>query len=107
MSLNCSTAAEVTKAIKEGDIQFIDIKFTDLYGQWQHFSVPVDYYDEDDLFKTGLGFDGSSIRGFKSIESSDMLLVCDPATAFMDPVCAHPTVSVIANVFEPGSMEAF
>ncbi len=107
MSLNCSTAAEVTKAIKEGDIQFIDIKFTDLYGQWQHFSVPVDYYDEDDLFKTGLGFDGSSIRGFKSIESSDMLLVCDPTTAFMDPVCAHPTVSVIANVYEPGSMEAF
>ncbi len=107
MSLNCSTAADVTKAIKGSDIQFIDIKFTDLYGQWQHFSVPVDYYDEDDLFKSGLGFDGSSIRGFKSIESSDMLLVCDPTTAFMDPVCAHPTVSVIANVYEPGTLEPF
>jgi glutamine synthetase len=78
-----------------------------LYGQWQHFSVPVDYYDEDDLFKTGLGFDGSSIRGFKSIESSDMLLVCDPTTAFIDPICAHPTLSVIANVYEPGTLEAF
>jgi glutamine synthetase len=71
------------------------------------FSVPVDLYDEDDLFKNGLGFDGSSIRGFKSIESSDMLLVCDPATAFIDPVCAHPTLSVIGNVYEPGTMEAF
>ena len=107
MSLNCSTAQDVTKAIAENSIEFVDLKFTDLYGQWQHFSVPVALYDEDDLFKTGLGFDGSSIRGFKSIESSDMLLVCDPTTAFVDPVCAHPTLSVIANVYEPGTMEAF
>jgi len=107
MSLNCSTAQDVTKAIAENSIEFVDLKFTDLYGQWQHFSVPVALYDEDDLFKTGLGFDGSSIRGFKSIESSDMLLVCDPTTAFIDPVCAHPTLSVIANVYEPGTMEAF
>ena len=91
MSLNCSSAADVTKAVKEGDIQFIDLKFTDLYGQWQHFSVPVDYYDEDDLFKTGLGFDGSSIRGFKSIESSDMLLVCDPTTAFICLLYTSPS----------------
>jgi glutamine synthetase len=107
MSLNCSTVQDVTKAIAENSIEFVDLKFTDLYGQWQHFSVPVDLYDEDDLFKNGLGFDGSSIRGFKSIESSDMLLVCDPTTAFIDPVCAHPTLSVIGNVYEPGTMEAF
>ncbi len=107
MSLNCLTPQDVTKAIAENSIEFVDLKFTDLYGQWQHFSVPVDYYDEEDLFKSGLGFDGSSIRGFKSIESSDMLLVCDPTTAFIDPVCAHPTLSVIANVYEPGTMEAF
>lgn len=107
MSLNCLTPQDVTKAIAENNIEFVDIKFTDLYGQWQHFSVPVDYYDEEDLFKSGLGFDGSSIRGFKSIESSDMLLVSDPSTAFIDPVCAHPTLSVIANVYEPGTMEAF
>jgi glutamine synthetase len=97
----------VTKAIESHNIQFVDLKFTDLYGQWQHFSVPVDYYDEGDLFKDGLGFDGSSIRGFKSIESSDMLLVCDPATAFIDPVCQAPTLSVIANVYEPLTREAF
>ncbi|HHY58083.1 MAG TPA: type I glutamate--ammonia ligase [Chloroflexi bacterium] len=107
MSLNCSTVQDVTKAIAENNIEFVDLKFTDLYGQWQHFSVPVDLYDEGDLFETGLGFDGSSIRGFKSIESSDMLLVCDPTTAFIDPVCAHPTLSVIANVYEPGTMEPF
>ncbi|MBW7883521.1 MAG: type I glutamate--ammonia ligase [Caldilineaceae bacterium] len=107
MSLNCTTAKDVTKAIEENGIQFVDIKFTDLYGQWQHFSVPVDYYDEEDLFKAGLGFDGSSIRGFKSIESSDMLLVCDPTSAFLDPICTHPTVSLIANVYEPATYEAF
>ena len=107
MSLKCSSPAEVSAAIAAQGIEFVDIKFTDLYGQWQHFSVPVDYYDEDDIFVSGLGFDGSSIRGFKSIESSDMLLVCDPTTAFVDPVCSHPTVSLIANVYEPGTMEPF
>lgn len=61
MSLNCHTVKDVTKAIAENSIEFVDLKFTDLYGQWQHFSVPVDLYDEDDLFKNRLGFDGSSI----------------------------------------------
>lgn len=107
MALNCSSPQEVTKALQEHKIQFVDLKFTDLYGQWQHFSVPMDYYDEDDLFKSGLGFDGSSIRGFKSIESSDMVLICDPATAFIDPVCQAPTLSVIANVYEPITYEIF
>jgi glutamine synthetase len=107
MALNCTTPADVTKVIEEKGIQFVDLKFTDLYGQWQHFSVPVDYYDEGDLFKDGLGFDGSSIRGFKSIESSDMVLVCDPTSAFIDPICAHPTISLIANVYEPITLEAF
>jgi glutamine synthetase len=107
MALNCKTVADVTNVVEANGIQFIDLKFTDLYGQWQHFSVPIDCYDEGDLFDTGLGFDGSSVRGFKSIESSDMLLVCDPTTAFIDPVCAHPTLSLIANVFEPITMERF
>ncbi len=107
MALGCSTPQDVTKAIEELKIEFVDLKFTDLYGQWHHFSVPTDYYDEGDLFSTGLGFDGSSIRGFKSIESSDMLLVCDPTSAFIDPICARPTLSLIANVYEPGSMEPF
>ncbi|MEZ4860494.1 MAG: type I glutamate--ammonia ligase [Caldilineaceae bacterium] len=107
MALSCSTAQDVTKVIEEQGIQFVDLKFTDLYGQWQHFSVPTDYYDEGDLFQDGLGFDGSSIRGFKSIENSDMLLVCDPTTAFIDPVCQAPTLSLIANVYDPLTREAF
>ncbi|MFN8470481.1 MAG: glutamine synthetase beta-grasp domain-containing protein [Caldilineaceae bacterium] len=54
-----------------------------------------------------MGFDGSSIRGFKSIESSDMLPICDPTTVLVDPVCINPTISLIANVFEPGTLEPF
>jgi glutamine synthetase len=107
MALSCSTPKDVTEAIEEHGIQFVDLKFTDVYGQWQHFSVPTDYYDEGDLFQDGLGFDGSSIRGFKSIENSDMLLVCDPTTAFIDPVCAAPTLSLIANVYDPLTKAAF
>ena len=107
MALNCSTAQDVSKVIEENGIEFVDLRFTDLFGQWHHFSVPVDFYDEDDLFKSGLGFDGSSIRGFKSIESSDMLLVCDPTTAFVDPMTTNPTLCVIANVYEPGTYDAF
>ena len=105
MALNCSTAQDVSKVIEENGIEFVDLRFTDLFGQWHHFSVPVDFYDEDALFKSGLGFDGSSIRGFKSIESSDMLLVCDPTTAFVDPMTTNPTLCVIANVYEPGTYE--
>lgn len=107
MGLNCSTAQDVSKVIEEKGIEFVDLRFTDLFGQWHHFSVPVDYYDEGDLFESGLGFDGSSIRGFKSIESSDMMLVCDPTTAFIDPITANPTLCVIANVFEPGTYDPF
>ena len=107
MALSCSTPQDVTKVIEDNGLQFIDLKFTDLFGQWQHFSVPVDFYDEEDLFSAGLGFDGSSVRGFKSIENSDMLLVCDPTTAFIDPVCAAPTLSLIANVYDPLTREAF
>ena len=98
MALNCKTVADVEKAIKENNIQFIDMKFTDVYGQWHHFSLPVGYYDMGDIFDNGIAFDGSSIRGFKSIENSDMMLVGDPSTAFLDPVCDHPTLSITGNV---------
>lgn len=107
MALNCTSPADVTKAIEENGIQIIDLRFTDVYGQWHHFSVPVEAYDTDDLFKNGLGFDGSSIRGFKSIESSDMLLVCDAKTAFLDPVTEHPTLCLIGNVIEPLTKQPF
>jgi glutamine synthetase len=78
-------------AISENGIQMVDVKFTDLYGQWHHYTMPVERFDSDSAFEEGMGFDGSSIRGFKSIESSDMNLIADPTTAMIDPVCAMPT----------------
>ncbi|MBX3050220.1 MAG: type I glutamate--ammonia ligase [Caldilineaceae bacterium] len=101
MALNCTSAADVAQAIEENGIQIIDLRFTDVYGQWQHFSLPVEAYDEDDIFKNGLGFDGSSIRGFKSIESSDMMLVSDPTTAFIDPITEHPTLCLVGDIIDP------
>ncbi|MEM7133513.1 MAG: type I glutamate--ammonia ligase [Chloroflexota bacterium] len=88
-------------AIKENDILIVDIKFTDLFGQWHHFSMPTEEFDAEDAASDGLGFDGSSIRGFQAIENSDMVLKPDPTTAFIDPHCAHPTLSVICNVYDP------
>jgi glutamine synthetase len=106
MAIGAKTAKDVAEAIKANSIKVIDLKFTDLYGQWHHFSVPVEAFD-DDVFKEGLGFDGSSIRGFKTIESSDMVMVPDPTTAFMDPACAMPTLSMICDVYEPLTREPF
>jgi len=107
MHLGCSTPQDVESAIKEYDVKIVDVKFTDLFGQWQHFSMPVEEFDVEDVFEAGLGFDGSSIRGFKTIESSDMNLVADPTTAIIDPVCAMPTLSLICNVIDTITGEAF
>ncbi len=71
MKINASTPADLMRAVKELDMQMVDVKFTDLFGQWQHFSMPVEEFDADDAINEGLGFDGSSIRGFQSIENSD------------------------------------
>ncbi len=107
MSLNCKTVADVTAAIEEYGIEIIDLRFTDVYGQWHHFSLPTEAYDEKDIFSQGLAFDGSSIRGFKSIENSDMMLVSDPTTAFIDPITEHPTLTLIGNVYDPMTRDAF
>lgn len=106
MSLGCTSSADLMAAI-ENDITIVDVKFTDLFGQWQHFSMPVEEFDADDAAEDGLGFDGSSIRGFQAIENSDMVLKPDPTTAFIDPACSHPTLSVICNVYDPLSGEAY
>ncbi len=98
---------DVIKLIEERDIKIVDVKFTDLFGQWQHFSMPVEQFSIDAAFEEGLGFDGSSIRGFQSIEASDMLLLLDPETAIVDPICAMPTVSLVGNVFDPLTREPY
>ena len=81
---NCATAEDVLKAIKDEKVQMIDLRFTDLPGVWQHFSVPPSAVNANTLDE-GIGFDGSSIRGFQEIQESDMLVVPDPTTAFLDP----------------------
>src|SRR3712207_4437449 len=93
-------ARSVLNLIQERTIQMVDLKFTDLFGTWQHFSLPASMLTEDD-FVDGLGFDGSSIRGFQVINESDMLVMPDPATAFVDPACKVATLSMICDIRDP------
>src|SRR5260370_35437894 len=79
-----STPADVIRKAREAGLQAVDVRFTDLPGTWQHFSIPLKELTED-LFKEGIGFDGSSIRGFQAINESDMRLLPDPWSA-----CVHP-----------------
>ncbi len=92
--------------VHEHEAQIIDIRFTDLFGMWHHFTIPAVDFSED-LFEDGLGFDGSSIRGFKSINESDMLLVPDPTTLFMDPFADFPTAVVICHIEDPLTRERY
>jgi glutamine synthetase len=94
------TPTAVQKLAKDAGIKIVDLVFVDLPGVWQHFSIPArDLTDE--LFSEGIGFDGSSIRGFQTIHESDMLLVADPTTASIDPIFEIPTLKLICNVLDP------
>jgi glutamine synthetase len=97
---------EVLDFAKKNKVQVVDMKFVDLIGTWQHFTIPVSELTEG-LFKDGSGLDGSSIRGWKAINNSDMLLVPDPATACLDPFCSVPTLSLIGNVMDPITRETY
>lgn len=99
-------AKEAVAFVKENEAQIIDIRFTDLFGMWHHFTIPaVDFSEE--MFEDGLGFDGSSIRGFKSINESDMLLVPDPTTLFIDPFAEFTTAVVICHIEDPLTRERY
>ncbi len=100
------TPSEVVALAKEHDIKIVDLKFMDLPGMWQHFSLMASELSED-LFEEGCGFDGSSIRGFQSINESDMLLFPDPTTALIDPVCKVPTLSITCNIKDPITLESY
>jgi glutamine synthetase len=91
---------EVISRAKEQGVKIVDFRFTDLPGTWQHFSVPVSQLTED-LFAEGIGFDGSSIRGFQKIHESDMLLFPDPDTAMVDPCLEVPTLQIICDIKDP------
>lgn len=100
------TPAEVTQLIKDQGIKLIDLKFTDLLGTWQHFTTTLTEYNED-IFADGLGFDGSSIRGWRVINASDMLVIPDPDTAWVDPFNTEPTLSFICTIQDPITREPY
>jgi glutamine synthetase len=95
-----TSAKEVIAYAREQGLKIVDFKFVDLPGTWQHFSSPIGELSES-LFVEGIGFDGSSIRGFQAINESDMLLVPDPASAVVDPACSVPTLTLTCNVVDP------
>ena len=97
---------QVLELIREKKIQVVDVKFCDLPGTWQHFSIPAATLDES-MIRDGLGFDGSSIRGFQAIHESDMLLLPDVSTAFIDPVLTVPTLSLTCNIYDPLTLEPY
>ena len=94
--------SEVASLIEEKGILVVDLKFNDLPGLWQHFSIPAsELTDSGSIWEDGIGFDGSSIRGFQKIQESDMILMPDPATAIVDPVTKIPTLSIICDIYDP------
>jgi len=100
------TPKEVLAFCREKDVKSVDLRFMDFPGLWQHFTIPIDKLDED-VFEDGLGFDGSSIRGWQRINESDMLIVPQPDTATIDPFCTIKTLSMICNIQDPVTREDY
>jgi len=101
-----TTADEVLSYIKDEAVEMVDVRFCDLPGVMQHFTVPVGSFDQD-VFANGLGFDGSSIRGFQQIHESDMLLMPDPTTARIDPFRTRKTLIMNFFIHDPLTLEAY
>ena len=101
-----TTANDVLKLIKEQDVKYVDFRFTDPRGKWQHVTFDIGMIDEE-IFAEGTMFDGSSIAGWKAINESDMLLMPDPSTATIDPFFAQSTLSIVCDVLEPTTGEAY
>ncbi|MBW8041419.1 MAG: type I glutamate--ammonia ligase [Planctomycetes bacterium] len=100
------TPKEFFEFAKKNNAEMVDLKFVDLLGTWQHCSCPIESWGEK-MFEEGLGFDGSSIRGWQGIHMSDMLAIPDPNTSVIDPFFKEPTVSVIANIVDPITKEDY
>ena len=97
---------EVVKFAQDNGCKMVDYKFLDFVGIWQHFSTPIGEFSED-TFEEGIGFDGSSIRGWQPIHNSDMLIMPDPSTAKIDPFVHVPTLSLICNIIDPITKEGY
>jgi hypothetical protein len=100
------TPKEVLALARESGTEIVDLRFSDLPGLMQHFSIPMHELSEES-FEEGLGFDGSSIRGFQEIQESDMLLVPDPDTAYLDPFTRHTTLNLHCFVKDPVTGEMY
>ena len=95
-----TTPEKVLKLAKENEVKVVDLKFVDVPGTWQHFSIPARLLTEE-IFEEGVPFDGSSVRGFQTIDESDMLVIPDADTAFIDPFTSVPTLSLTCNIAHP------
>jgi len=100
------SASNVLKTIKDNDIKFVDLRFTDTKGKEQHVSIPTHHVNED-MFTEGKMFDGSSIAGWKGINESDMVLMPDPVTAVMDPFTDEATMNITCDILEPTTMQGY
>lgn len=100
------TPKEVLALCREKDVKAVDLRFCDLFGQWQHTTIPVARLSED-LFSEGIGFDGSSIRGWQNIEDSDLLMVPKEETAFLDPFAELTTLNLTCEVMDPMSFDSY
>jgi len=100
------TPQDVVKFAKEKGARVLDLRFTDMPGTWQHVSMPISVLKES-AFEEGFGFDGSSIRGWRNINESDMLMIPDPNTAFIDPFMKEPTLVLSCNIFDPITKERY
>ena len=101
-----TTAKEVLQSIKDNDVKYVDLRFTDPRGKWQHVTFDVSMVDEE-MFAEGTMFDGSSIAGWKAINESDMMLMLDPATATIDPFFAETTMVITCDILEPSTGEPY
>ncbi|MEE9295795.1 MAG: type I glutamate--ammonia ligase [Phycisphaerae bacterium] len=101
-----ATPKDIFAKAEEAGVEIIDLKFCDMLGTWQHCAYPVDDWDED-TFVDGVGFDGSSIRGWQNIAQSDMLAIPQPETAVIDPFFKEPTISVLADILDPVTKEEY
>jgi glutamine synthetase len=100
------SAGDVLALIKDKDVKFVDLRFTDTKGKQQHVTLPSAQADED-LFEDGKMFDGSSIAGWKSINESDMILMPDPESAALDPFAEDATLCITCDVIEPSTMQGY
>ncbi|HHJ63610.1 MAG TPA: glutamine synthetase, partial [Aquifex aeolicus] len=100
------TPQEVLSLIEQEGIQYVDLRFSDPFGQWQHMTLPA-YEISEESFEAGIGFDGSSIRGWQSIHESDMIAKPDPNTAFVDPFIEPKTLVMVCDIYDPITGERY